>query len=96
MIPSSKAFALWTSVEVNAVATYFSEHSGEHYNPHVTIGVGTIVYLNALLAAPFPTFTFSAAGVSAYPVRQLRNCSETTSLSHKATMRDYEFPCSNR
>jgi hypothetical protein len=29
-------------------------------------GVGTIAYLDALLAAPFPTFTFSAAGASAY------------------------------
>jgi hypothetical protein len=51
---------------IDAVATYFSEHRGEHYSPHVTIGVGTIDYLNALLAAPFPTFTFSAAGASAY------------------------------
>jgi hypothetical protein len=51
---------------IDAVATYFSEHRGEDYSPHVTIGVGTIGYLNALLAAPFPTFTFSAVGVSAY------------------------------
>jgi hypothetical protein len=51
---------------IDAVATYFSNHRGEHYSPHVTIGVGTIDYLNALLAAPFPTFTFSAAGASAY------------------------------
>jgi hypothetical protein len=51
---------------IDAVATYFSQHRGEHYSPHVTIGVGTIDYLNALLAAPFPTFTFSAAGASAY------------------------------
>jgi hypothetical protein len=51
---------------LDAVATYFSEHRGEHYSPHVTIGVGTTDYLNALLAAPFPTFTFSPAGASAY------------------------------
>ena len=51
---------------IEAVATYFSQHRGEHYSPHVTIGVGTIDYLNALLAAPFPTFTFSAVGMSAY------------------------------
>jgi hypothetical protein len=51
---------------INAVANYFAEHRGEHYSPHVTIGVGTIDYLNALLAAPFPTFTFSATGASAY------------------------------
>jgi hypothetical protein len=51
---------------IDAVATYFSGHRGEHYSPHVTIGVGTVGYLNALLAAPFPTFTFSVVGMSAY------------------------------
>jgi hypothetical protein len=51
---------------IDAVATYFSQHRGEHYSPHVSIGVGTVDYLNALLAAPFPTFTFSAVGMSAY------------------------------
>jgi hypothetical protein len=51
---------------IDAVATYFSQHRGEHYSPHVTIGVGTVDYLNALLAAPFPMFTFSAVGMSAY------------------------------
>jgi hypothetical protein len=51
---------------IDAVANYFAAHRGEHYSPHVTIGVGTIEYLNALLAAPFPTFTFSAVGMSAY------------------------------
>jgi hypothetical protein len=39
---------------IDAVATYLSGHTGEHYSPHVTIGVGTVDYLNALLAAPFP------------------------------------------
>jgi hypothetical protein len=51
---------------IDAVATYLSGHTGEHYSPHVTIGVGSVEYLDALLAAPFPTFTFSAVGVSAY------------------------------
>jgi hypothetical protein len=51
---------------IDAVATYFTGHRGAHYSPHVTIGVGTIEYLNALLAAPFPTFTFAAAGAFAY------------------------------
>jgi hypothetical protein len=51
---------------IDAVATYLFGHTGEHYSPNVTIGVGTVEYLDALLAAPFPTFTFSAVGVSAY------------------------------
>jgi hypothetical protein len=69
---SAAAFATTPeSPEINqptmdAVATYFAAHRGEHYTPHVTIGVGTVEYLDALLAAPFPTFTFSPAGASAY------------------------------
>jgi hypothetical protein len=52
---------------IDGVATYLDGHTGEHYTPHVTIGVATIHYLNALLlTAPFPTFTFSAAGASVY------------------------------
>jgi hypothetical protein len=51
---------------LDAVATYFPAHTGEHYSPHVTIGVGTIDYLDALLAGPFPTFTFSPVGASVY------------------------------
>ena len=44
-----------TSPTIDAVATYLSGHAGEHYSPHVIIGVGTVDYLNALLAAPFST-----------------------------------------
>jgi|SRR5208283_4090776 len=51
---------------IEAVATYLAGHTGENYSPHVTIGVGTVEYLDALLAAPFPTFTFSVVGVSVY------------------------------
>jgi 2'-5' RNA ligase len=40
--------------------------AGEKFNPHVTIGVGTEVYLNKMLAKPFPAFTFSPASASVY------------------------------
>jgi hypothetical protein len=51
---------------LDAVATYFSAHTGENYSPHVSIGVGTVDYLNTLVTAPFPTFTFSPTGMSVY------------------------------
>jgi hypothetical protein len=74
MAPSGTAAAYATTPkdpEINqatldAVATYISGHTGEHYSPHVTIGVGTVDFLDALVAAPFPAFTFSAVGVSVY------------------------------
>lgn len=40
--------------------------AGEKFNPHVTIGVDTEVYLKRMLAEPFEAFTFSPAGASVY------------------------------
>ncbi len=51
---------------IQSVAVFVPEHSCEHYSPHVTIGVGTIDYLNTMLAEPFDTFTFSPVGASVY------------------------------
>lgn len=51
---------------IDYVAAFVPEHSGAHYSPHVTIGVGTARYLDAMLAAPFPTFTFGFVGASVY------------------------------
>jgi hypothetical protein len=48
------------------VANFVSEHSGDHYAPHVTIGVGTIDFLNTMVSAPFDNFTFSPVGASIY------------------------------
>ena len=42
-----------------------SDRAGK-FNPHVTTGVGTIDYLNKMLAEPFETFTFSPASASVY------------------------------
>ena len=40
--------------------------AGKKFNPHVTIGVGTISYLDKMLAEPFEAFTFPSAGASVY------------------------------
>jgi hypothetical protein len=51
---------------ISYVANFVRDASGKRFNPHVTIGVGTEKYLNAMLAEPFPSFTFSPAGASVY------------------------------
>ena len=51
---------------IEYVATFVQIAAGKKFNPHVTIGVGTEVYLNKMLAEPFPAFTFSPAGASVY------------------------------
>jgi hypothetical protein len=51
---------------IQYVKVFVPEHSGDHYSPHVTIGIGTLDFLDAMLAAPFDTFTFSPVGASVY------------------------------
>ncbi|HTW72862.1 MAG TPA: 2'-5' RNA ligase family protein [Acetobacteraceae bacterium] len=51
---------------IDYVANFVTDAAGKRFNPHVTIGVGTEEYLNTMLAEPFPSFTFSAAGASVY------------------------------
>lgn len=51
---------------IHYVAVFVPEHSGQHYVPHVTIGLGTIDFLNSMVSAPFHSLTFSPAGASVY------------------------------
>lgn len=51
---------------IEYVAHFATIAAGKHFNPHVTIGVGTENYLNKMLAEPFDSFTFSAIGASVY------------------------------
>ena len=51
---------------IDYVANFVTDAAGKRFNPHVTIGVGTEEYLNKMLAEPFASFTFSAAGTSVY------------------------------
>ena len=51
---------------VEYVGRFVPDDSGKNFMPHVTIGVGLKSYLDEMLAAPFETFTFSAAGASVY------------------------------
>jgi 2'-5' RNA ligase len=51
---------------IEYVATFVPDRSGPNFNPHVTVGVGTQPYLDAMLAEPFTGFEFSPAGASVY------------------------------
>jgi hypothetical protein len=51
---------------IEYVRVFVPDHSGDYYSPHVTTGIGTIEYLDALLAKPFDSFTFSIVGASVY------------------------------
>src|SRR5271167_333665 len=51
---------------IDYVADFVKIAAGPRFNPHVTTGVGTEIYLNKLLAEPFDAFTFSPVGASVY------------------------------
>jgi 2'-5' RNA ligase len=51
---------------IEYVANFVKIAAGKKFNPHVTIGVGTIPYLKKMLAEPYEAFTFSPAGASVY------------------------------
>jgi hypothetical protein len=73
-VPTGSAAAFVTTPEdpdivaplIPYVAGFARDHRGDHYTPHVTVGIGTIDFWNAMLAEPFDTFTFSPAGASVY------------------------------
>lgn len=68
-VPTGSAAAFVTTPEdpdiiaplIPYVASFARDHSGDHYTPHVTVGIGTIDFWNAMVAEPFDTFTFSPA-----------------------------------
>jgi hypothetical protein len=48
------------------VAGFVPEQTGQNYSPHVSTGVGTIAFLDTLLAQPFDAFDFYPASASVY------------------------------
>jgi hypothetical protein len=51
---------------IDYIAAFMPDHSGKNWSPHVTIGVGTTAFLDAMLAEPFTAFTFSPVSASVY------------------------------
>jgi 2'-5' RNA ligase len=48
------------------VKTFVPERNGKNFNPHVTVGVGQLDFVNKMKNAPFKTFKFSVAGGAVY------------------------------
>jgi len=51
---------------INYISTFVSKQTGEHFNPHVSIGVATRDYLDKMTKEPFDPFTFLPAGAAVY------------------------------
>jgi 2'-5' RNA ligase len=48
------------------VNTFIPKRNGKNFNPHVTIGVGQIPFVQKMKAAPFPKFKFKVAGAAVF------------------------------
>jgi hypothetical protein len=53
---------------LNYVSVFGPEHSGEHFVPHLTVGLAQKTYLDRVLSEPFSSFTFSPANAAVYRV----------------------------
>ncbi len=53
---------------VDYVNNFVGLRTGTNYNPHLTIGIGTRDFVDALKAEPFEAFTVRAVSVSLYQV----------------------------
>jgi hypothetical protein len=51
---------------IHYVEVFATEHTGTHFEPHVTTGIAPRDYLDKMLAEPFADFTFSPAGAAVY------------------------------
>lgn len=69
-------FATANEPEINATTIAYVEefvpaHSGEHYTPHITVGVGRQDFVRELVASPFADFEFSLSAVGIYQLGNL-------------------------
>jgi phosphoserine phosphatase len=51
---------------IQYISTFVPDRTGEHFNPHVSIGVAPKDYLDKMVAGPFEPFTFSPAGAAVF------------------------------
>jgi hypothetical protein len=51
---------------IDYVAHFVRKAAGEHFEPHVSTGIATIPYLDAMMAEPFEPFRFASASAAVY------------------------------
>jgi hypothetical protein len=64
-VPSADGAAIAASI-VEYVNGYVPDRSGKNFNPHVTVGLGSVPFVKRMIAAPFPKFAFKVTGASVY------------------------------
>ncbi len=57
-------------VLLHYVSVFVPEHSGEHFAPHLTVGLAPKTFLDEMKAAPFEKYTFSPKSAAVYQLGQ--------------------------
>jgi hypothetical protein len=57
-----------SQLTIDYVNSFVGPRTGSNYNPHITVGIGTRAFLDALKAEPFEPFPVRAQTVSLYQV----------------------------
>jgi len=56
---------------IDYVSNFSEERTGPNYQPHLTLGIGTSDFVEALVSEPFEAFSFQTASVSLYQIGDL-------------------------
>lgn len=64
------------------VETFVPQQTGEHFNPHVTVGVAPLSWLEELEKRPFNKFTFGAQGIATYQLGNFGTASKRLDRSY--------------
>jgi hypothetical protein len=79
-------------VLIEYVSAFVPKQSGENFNPHVSTGVATKVYLDKMLAEPFESFTFSPAGAAVYQLGPYGTARQKTQRIEFEALRQRSLP----
>jgi hypothetical protein len=64
------------------VGTFIPRQTGEHFNPHVTVGIAPLGWLKEEKKKPFDTFTFGATGIATYQLGNFGPASKRLDTSY--------------
>jgi 2'-5' RNA ligase superfamily len=51
---------------IDYVSGFVEKSAGANFDPHVSTGIGSVAYLDAMMAEAFPAFAFAPAGAAIY------------------------------
>lgn len=73
----------FASFMIEYVENFVPRQTGEHFNPHVTIGVAPLGWLKKLEEKPFDEFTFGAQSIATYQLGNFGTAAKRLDTGHR-------------